>query len=68
MEYIWNVVLVTWLVKTIIIRYGGLRLYRKSLPFFYGLVVGDAVTQLIWALVMSALGAKGGNAYGPFMW
>ena len=58
MEYIWNIMLVTWLIKTIVIHYGGLRLYRQSLPLFFGIVVGDAVTQVAWALISTALGVR----------
>lgn len=68
MEYIWNIVLITWLIKILVIRYGGLNLYRKSLPLFFGLVVGDAVTQFVWSVTLSLMGVRGGNAYGPNMW
>lgn len=68
MEYIWNVVLLTWLIKTIVVKYGGLKLYRKSLPLFYGLACGEAVTQLVWGLAMSIFGVKGIQPYLPPMW
>ncbi|MHB0999136.1 MAG: DUF6785 family protein [Armatimonadota bacterium] len=68
MEYIWNIVFVTWLIKVIVVRYGGLGLYRKSLPFFYGLALGEAVTQLLWGLSMSALGVRGIQPYLQYMW
>lgn len=68
MEYIWAVVLVTWLIKALVVRYGGLKLYRRSLPLFFGIVLGDAVTQLVWGLVMSALGAKGASPYLDLKW
>ncbi len=68
MEYIWNVVLFTWVIKSVVIKYGGLKLYRKSLPLFYGLVIGDAITQFVWALIMTALNVKGATPYGPAIW
>ena len=68
MEYIWNIVLFTWLIKLIVMRYGGLNLYRKSLPLFFGIALGDAVTQFIWAMIMTALGVKGATPYGPPIW
>ena len=40
-----------WLGKVIIIRYGGLRLYRKTIPIAAGLIVGDMVNRGIWVLV-----------------
>ncbi len=44
-------VLVGWLIKLIIMRYGGLRLYRIALPFFMGLVLGDLMMGAIWSLL-----------------
>ncbi|MHB0997598.1 MAG: DUF6785 family protein [Armatimonadota bacterium] len=68
MEYIWNIVLITWAIKTVVVRYGGLNLYRRSLPLFFGIALGDAVTQFIWALIMTGLGVKGATPYGPPVW
>jgi hypothetical protein len=35
----------------LVIRYGGLRLYRKTIPFAIGLIVGDLLNSGIWATV-----------------
>ena len=59
----WNVILVTWLIKALVVRYGGLHLYRRSVPFFFGLALGDAVTQFVWGVALSLIGAKGASAY-----
>ena len=32
--------LFVWLIKTLVLRYGGVGLYRRSLPFWYGIMVG----------------------------
>ena len=40
-----------WLLKLIIMRYGGLRLYRVALPFFMGLVLGDLLMGAVWSLL-----------------
>lgn len=42
---------IAWLAKTLVLRYGGNRLYRKSVPLFVGIILGDVVTQAMWALV-----------------
>ena len=68
MEYIWNIVLICWFIKFIVLRYGGLRLYQKSLPFFFGLVIGDAVTQFVWTLVFCGLKVTGASPYGYPIW
>ena len=33
-------IFMAWLSKTLIMRFGGIELYRKASPFFVGLVVG----------------------------
>lgn len=37
----WFPFLLAWSAKSLILRYGGPRLYRQAQPFFVGLVVGD---------------------------
>ncbi|NKB70340.1 MAG: hypothetical protein GKR89_24990 [Candidatus Latescibacteria bacterium] len=39
----WFGMFLAWLVKLIVIRYGGVGLYRKVLPFFIGLILGTCV-------------------------
>ncbi len=38
------------MLKLLILRYGGLKLYRDSLPFFLGLILGDFTIGSIWAI------------------
>lgn len=40
-DYIWFCLVLSSIVKLVVIRYGGLRLYRKAIPFFIGLVLGE---------------------------
>jgi hypothetical protein len=68
MEYIWAIFLVVWAVKALIIRYGGLRAYWKAMPFFIGLVIGDACTVVFWGLAASALGLRSISPYLHHMW
>ena len=52
----WLPIFVTWLVKTLILRYGGLDWYRKARPFFFGLIFGEFLVAFIRTLVDLALG------------
>ncbi len=45
----------TWLIKATIMRYGGLRLHRKALPFFLGLIVGSAVVAFLRTIMACIL-------------
>jgi hypothetical protein len=51
MEYFWFTTLLGWAFKRIIVRYGGIRLYRQSLPFFMGLILGDFTAASLIALL-----------------
>jgi len=50
MEYFWLPVLIAWLVKAILLRYGGSRAYRAAVPFFLGLILGDYTMGALWAI------------------
>lgn len=45
-----------WLLKTAVLKWGGNKLYRQSLPFVVGVILGDIVTQTLWSLVATLLG------------
>jgi hypothetical protein len=47
---IWTCVVIGSLVKWTLLRYGGLGMYRKTLPFFLGLILGDFVVGGFWLL------------------
>jgi hypothetical protein len=40
-----------WLIKSAVLRYGGMRLYRRSLPLFLGLILGDLVNGAFYTLL-----------------
>ena len=51
MDYFWFAFFISWVLKTVILRYGGHAAYRKSLPFFLGLILGDYVAGSVWAII-----------------
>jgi hypothetical protein len=46
--------LIAWTVKSLVIRYGGLHLYRATLPLAVGLIVGDLLNATVWNIVALA--------------
>ena len=40
---VWMPLLIAWVIKSLLIHYGGVKTYRASLPFFYGLILGQFV-------------------------
>lgn len=51
MSNLWCCLLVTWIFKSVILRHGGLRSYRRAIPFFLGLALGDYVLGGIWSVL-----------------
>lgn len=50
-EYNWPAFLAIWVVKGLILRYGGRRLYVRLMPFFLGLVLGGFVAPVCWGFM-----------------
>ncbi|MGB9618996.1 MAG: DUF6785 family protein, partial [Armatimonadota bacterium] len=48
---VWVPLLIAWIVKSAILRFGGLRQYRAALPFFLGLILGGMCIGSIWGIV-----------------
>jgi len=42
---------VGWAAKVLVLRYGGLRLYRRAVPLATGLIVGDMLNRGLWAVI-----------------
>jgi len=54
MNLLWMPILVAWLIKSVILRYGGPRSFQAALPFFYGLILGQFIPGSllnIWGIV-----------------
>ncbi len=55
-DLLWFQFFLGWLAKWLTLRYGGMRAYRRILPFFIGLILGDYVTASLWTFVGIGLG------------
>jgi len=54
---------VVWLIKSLLLKFAGIRLYRRVIPLFLGLALGHFFTAgVIWGL----LGAYGGEAFRSY--
>jgi hypothetical protein len=54
MDCFWFSVLAGWLCKVITLRLGGLAGYRAALPFFIGLIIGEALfagVSIFWSML-----------------
>lgn len=59
MEYWWSTIATTWLIKLLLVRYGGLQAYVKARPLFLGLILGDALVAVGLALLSWIFGWHG---------
>jgi hypothetical protein len=49
---LWGPFFLVWLAKTIVLRIGGMRLYRRLIPFFLGIVIAHFfVAGVIWGSI-----------------
>ena len=55
---VWMPLLVAWFIKVAILRYSGLQGFRKSLPFFYGLILGQFVVGSLLNIITIAMGIQ----------
>ncbi len=53
----WFPCLVAWVVKSLILRYGGMKLYLKARPWFLGMILGEFGMAVVWALIGAITGA-----------
>ena len=56
---IWFGIFIGWLAKFAILRIGGIKLYRRALPFFIGVVIGECTVAGIWAIIGAAFDIPG---------
>lgn len=56
MNPFWFSIFISFLFKWSILRFGGLRAYRKSIPLFLGLVMGEFTVGSFWSILGIAVG------------
>ena len=61
-EHYYFSVFLAWGIKALVMKFGGASLYRKTRPFFVGIIVGEAVCLGMWSIVDYFTG-KVGNVF-----
>jgi len=59
MIQLWFSILVGWMLKASILRWGGQRTFARARPFFLGLVLGEYTAAMLWLLIDLATGQRG---------
>jgi len=50
-SWMWFSIFLSWLAKRLLIGFGGLGTYRKAMPFFLGLILGQFFMGSMWSLI-----------------
>ena len=53
---VWMPLFIAWILKSLILRYGGARGFGRALPFFFGLMLGQFVVGSLWNIYGIAAG------------
>ena len=56
-------IFLAWLVKTVVLRYGGVQWYRRTRPFFLGLILGHYITGGLWIVIDGFTGMTGNQLF-----
>ena len=59
MDWAWFSILIGWLAKLLILRFGGPTLYHRARPVFVGMIFGETVAGGIWLVINLLLSANG---------
>ena len=65
MNWVWFSIFVAWVLKIVILKYGGSAGYARTRPFFLGLIMGQTFVAGIW-LVIDYFTGKTGSVLGYF--
>ncbi|MFC1715489.1 DUF6785 family protein [Candidatus Poribacteria bacterium] len=57
-DYIWSCLVISSLIKWLVLKYGGMRLHRKTTTFFFGVILGEYCTGGFWSLISVLLQQK----------
>ena len=57
--HVWFSVFIAWLIKVIVLKLGGISLYRRTRPFFLGMILGAFTTAGAWLVIDFLTGRQG---------
>jgi hypothetical protein len=63
MDQIWFTIFIAWLIKAVVVRYGGLKLFQKLRPLFLGLILGQFTCNGTWIIIDAIAGGRGNRIF-----
>ena len=61
MDSVWFSVFLAWIIKVVVLKYGGPSLYSKTKPLFLGIVLGQFIVGGMWLVIDSFTGTVGNS-------
>ncbi len=58
-QWAWPSFFLGWLLKSLILRYGGPKAYRKLVPCFIGFIIGSFTCPALWNVIAFITGEQG---------
>jgi hypothetical protein len=58
MNLLWFPLFISSLIKWVILNHGGVPIYRRAVPFFLGLILGEYIIGSLWSLLGMVLGKQ----------
>jgi len=62
-DQLWCSIAIAWLVKVLVLRYGGADLYKRTRFFFLGLILGQYTVSGVWIVIDYFTGKVGNNLF-----
>ncbi len=59
MDHLWFNMFLAWLIKVLVLKYGGVGLYLRTRPFFMGLILGQIVPGGVFLIIDHFTGMTG---------
>ncbi len=63
MDQLWFMAFVAWVLKLIILRYGGLQLYGRMRSIFLAVILGQFVANGLWLFIDHFAGVRGNQIF-----
>ena len=59
MDHLWFNMFLAWAIKVVVLKYGGVKLYRMTRPFFLGMILGQITPGGLYLIVDHFTGMTG---------
>lgn len=51
MNVCWLPIFISWGAKSVLLKFGGLRMHRRAIPLFLGLILGEFIIGILWSAI-----------------